>query len=91
MANSYNNTRLRDLIRPDCVHKDVYLDPALFRLELQRIFSRSWHYLCYAGQLPEPGDYRYHLRREAGGYKISLKRVDLINADACHEPMQVFI
>ena len=37
------------------------------------------------------GVYRYHLRREAGGYKISLKRVDLINADACHEPMQVFI
>ena len=37
------------------------------------------------------GVYQYHLRREAGGYKISLKRVDLINADACHEPMQVFI
>ena len=57
MANSYNNARLRDLIRPDCVHKDVYLDPALFRLELQRIFSRSWHYLCHVSQLPDPGDY----------------------------------
>ena len=37
------------------------------------------------------GSYRYHLRRESGGYKISLKRVDLINCDACHEPLQVFI
>ena len=37
------------------------------------------------------GVYRYHLRRESGGFKISLKRVDLINCDACFEPLQVFI
>ena len=37
------------------------------------------------------GAYRYHLRRESGGFKISLKRVDLINCDAYFEPLQVFI
>ena len=37
------------------------------------------------------GVYRYHLRRDSGGFKISLKRVDLINCDACFEPLQVFI
>ena len=37
------------------------------------------------------GVYRYHLRREGEGFKISLKRVDLINCDAYFEPMQVFI
>ena len=37
------------------------------------------------------GIYRYHLRRESGGFKISLKRVDLINCDAYFEPLQVFI
>ena len=37
------------------------------------------------------GVYRYRLRRESGGFKISLKRVDLINCDACFEPLQVFI
>ena len=37
------------------------------------------------------GSYRYHLRREAGAFKISLKRVDLINCDAYFEPLQVFI
>lgn len=37
------------------------------------------------------GVYRYHLRRADGGFKISLKRVDLINCDACFEPLQVFI
>ena len=37
------------------------------------------------------GIYRYHLRRESGGFKINLKRVDLINCDAYFEPLQVFI
>lgn len=37
------------------------------------------------------GTYRYHLRREAGAFKISLKRVDLLNCDAYFEPLQVFI
>ena len=37
------------------------------------------------------GTYRYCLRRVDKYFKISLKRVDLINCDACHEPLQVFI
>lgn len=43
------------------------------------------------GQRLFAGMYRYHLRREAGAFKISLKRVDLINCDAYFEPLQVFI
>ena len=37
------------------------------------------------------GTYCYHLCREETGFKISLKRVDLINCDAYFEPLQVFI
>ncbi len=37
------------------------------------------------------GTYRYHLRRDNRDFKISLKRVDLINCDAPFEPLQVFI
>ncbi len=37
------------------------------------------------------GTFRYHLRRENKHFKISLKRVDLINCDAPFEPLQVFI
>lgn len=37
------------------------------------------------------GVYRYRLRRENGSFKISLKRVELINCDAYFEPLQVFI
>lgn len=37
------------------------------------------------------GKYTYQLRREEEGYRIKLKRVDLINCDAILEPIQVFI
>ena len=37
------------------------------------------------------GVYRYHLHRVSEGFKISFKRVDLINCDAYFEPLQVFI
>ena len=37
------------------------------------------------------GTYRYHLRRRNKRFKISLKRVDLINCYAPFEPLQVFI
>ena len=57
MTNRYDNARLRSLIRPDCVHQDVYTDPEIFKLELERIFSQTWHYLCHESQLPAPGDY----------------------------------
>ena len=37
------------------------------------------------------GVFRYCVRRESGTFRIRLKRVELINCDACHEPLQVFI
>ena len=37
------------------------------------------------------GSYTYHLRRVDEAYRISLKRVDLINCDSVFEPLQVYI
>jgi len=34
-----------------------YTDPALHARALERIFRRSWQYVCHTSQLPEPGDY----------------------------------
>jgi len=34
---------------------DWYVDPAVLRLEQQRIFDRSWHYAARADQVAEPG------------------------------------
>jgi len=37
------------------------------------------------------GVYTHHLRPTDGGFRIRLKRVDLINCDAVHEALQTFI
>jgi phenylpropionate dioxygenase-like ring-hydroxylating dioxygenase large terminal subunit len=51
-------TELAGLIRDDAVHTSVYTDPAIFDLEMERIFGRTWVYLAHAGEVAEPGDYR---------------------------------
>lgn len=45
------------LIRPGRVHRNVYTDPAIFALEMARIFGRAWVYIGHASQIPNPGDY----------------------------------
>jgi benzoate/toluate 1,2-dioxygenase subunit alpha len=45
------------LVRPDQVHRDVYTDPALFRLEMERLWRRTWIYVGHTSQVPEPGDF----------------------------------
>ena len=30
------------LVEPGRVHRDVYTDPDIFELEMERIFSRAW-------------------------------------------------
>ena len=57
MKDIFDTDHIRSLVRPDCVHKDVYIDPEIFSLEVKRIFTRSWNYLCHESQLAYPGDY----------------------------------
>jgi 3-phenylpropionate/trans-cinnamate dioxygenase alpha subunit len=35
----------------------VLSDEALYRLELERIFARSWNFMCHESQLRAPGEY----------------------------------
>lgn len=48
---------VRALLRDDAVHKDVYLDPEIFRLEMERLWARTWIYVGHSSQVPAPGDY----------------------------------
>ena len=45
------------LIEPGRVHRSVYTDPAIFEIEMERLFGRAWVFVGHDSQIPEPGDY----------------------------------
>lgn len=48
---------ITDLVQADRVHRSVYTDPAIFELEMQRIFGATWIYVGHESQVPNDGDY----------------------------------
>jgi phenylpropionate dioxygenase-like ring-hydroxylating dioxygenase large terminal subunit len=49
--------QLAMLVQPDRVHRSVYADPAIFDLEMERLFGRAWLILGHESQVKAPGDY----------------------------------
>ena len=45
------------LVRHDRVHRKLYIDAALFREEMARVFERTWVFIGHESEVPEPGDY----------------------------------
>lgn len=45
------------LIEPDRVHGSLYTDPVIYRLELERIWYRTWVYVGHESEVAQPGDY----------------------------------
>ena len=43
--------------KPGCVHRQLYTDPAIFELEMARIFGTAWIYIGHESQVKKPGDY----------------------------------
>ena len=48
---------LQALVRPDEVHRALYLDPAVFDLEMRQLWRNTWIYLGHDSQVPQPGDF----------------------------------
>ena len=45
------------LVRDTEVHKDLYIDPELFELEMEHLFANTWVYVGHASQVPNKSDY----------------------------------
>jgi len=48
---------LSKCVEPDRVRKEVYTDPQIFALEMERIHERHWIYCGHESQVPKVGDY----------------------------------
>jgi phenylpropionate dioxygenase-like ring-hydroxylating dioxygenase large terminal subunit len=52
-----SNDDIAALVRPDRVHRRVYTDPAVFELEMERIFGRSWIYVGHESMVRHSGGF----------------------------------
>jgi benzoate/toluate 1,2-dioxygenase subunit alpha len=53
----YSEADIAALVEEDRVHRDVYTSPEIFRLEMDRLWSRAWIYIGHESQVARPGDY----------------------------------
>ena len=54
---AYSTKEIEDLVQPTRLHKNLYTDPEIFELEMERIWGRSWIYIGHESQVPDPGNY----------------------------------
>jgi len=88
------NEQLGMLVQPDRVHRSVYTDPAIFELEMARIFGRAWLVLGHESQVREAGDYFTTrmgrepvivLRHEDGSVRVLVNRCAHRGSMVCAE------
>ncbi len=62
---------LRSRVGPDRVHGSLYTDPAIYALELERIWYSTWVYVGHTSEIPQPNDY---VRKHIGPQQVVLTR-----------------
>lgn len=53
-----SRTEIAALVQRDRVHTSLYTSETLFRLELERIFSKTWVWVAHTSEIPESGSFK---------------------------------
>ena len=78
-----DSAALLGLVEEDRVHRDLYIDPEVFQLEMERLWSRTWIYVGHTSQVPQAGDFitvdiaakpLILLRQADGSVRVLMKR-----------------
>jgi phenylpropionate dioxygenase-like ring-hydroxylating dioxygenase large terminal subunit len=65
------SSSLAQLIEPGRIHRRVYTDPAIFSLEMERLFGRAWLFVGHESQIKLPGDF---ITTDLGKYPVIMSR-----------------
>ena len=57
MGYTDNPDAIAALVRDDAVHRDLYVDPEIFELEMRHLWPTAWIYVGHDSQVPNPGDF----------------------------------
>lgn len=57
LRNFAPTTTWDDLVEEDRVHRLIYTDPAVFDIEMTKIFGGTWVYLAHESQIPNSNDF----------------------------------
>ncbi len=77
-----------------CIRPSIYTDPALFDLEMERVFGAGWVYLGHVSELPQPGSYKSTwigkepvilVRNASGDLRVLRNRCRHRGATVCQE------
>lgn len=52
-----NPAAVAALVQQHQVHRDTYIDPEIFRLEMKHLFANTWVFVGHDSQTPKKGDY----------------------------------
>ena len=52
------NNKVEGIAEPEGMQASAYTDPAIFDMEMERIFGRAWIFVGHESQVPKIGDFR---------------------------------